>query len=157
MSLCPALVLDEVLRRAGQGALRRGEVGPIRWAMQRTPPIPSDCQWCMFLRNHDELTLEMVTPEQRAAMYGWYAPDPRMRANVGIRRRLAPLLEKDKEMIDLSLQRAPKNYKKLVRLGSYGSWINQYLCGLSLRVTDLQGRTAVFPWIVQHTGRCSDP
>ena len=71
--------------------------------------------------------------------------------------RLAPLLEKDKEMIDLSLQRAPKNYKKLVRLGSYGSWINQYLCGLSVRVSDLQGRTAYFPWIQQHTGRCADP
>ena len=71
--------------------------------------------------------------------------------------RLAPLLDKDKEMIDLSLQRAPKNYKKLVRLGSYGSWINQYLCGLSVRVSDLQGRTAYFPWIQQHTGRCADP
>jgi phospholipid/cholesterol/gamma-HCH transport system substrate-binding protein len=71
--------------------------------------------------------------------------------------RLAPLLEKDKELLDISLQKAPGNFRKLVRLGSYGSWLNQYLCGLSLRVTDLQGRTAVFPWIRQDTGRCAEP
>ncbi len=71
--------------------------------------------------------------------------------------RLAPLLDEDKETLDIALQKAPKNYRKLVRLGSYGSWINQYLCGMSLRVTDLQGRTAYFPWIMQHTGRCSEP
>lgn len=71
--------------------------------------------------------------------------------------RLAPLLDQDKEYLDIALQKAPDNYRKLVRLGSYGSWINQYLCGLSLRVTDLQGRTAYFPWIIQHTGRCSEP
>lgn len=71
--------------------------------------------------------------------------------------RLAPLLEQDKETLDIALQKAPANYRKLVRLGSYGSWINQYLCGMSVRVTDLQGRTAHFPWIMQHTGRCSEP
>jgi len=71
--------------------------------------------------------------------------------------RLAPLLDQDKETLDLALQKAPKNYRKLVRLGSYGSWINQYLCGMSVRVTDLQGRTAYFPWIIQHTGRCAEP
>lgn len=71
--------------------------------------------------------------------------------------RLAPILDSDKETLDLALQKAPKNYRKLVRLGSYGSWINQYLCGMSVRVTDLQGRTAYFPWILQHTGRCSEP
>ena len=71
--------------------------------------------------------------------------------------RLAPLLDKDKEVLDIALQKAPKNYRKLVRLGSYGSWINQYLCGMSARVTDLQGRTAYFPWILQHTGRCAEP
>jgi phospholipid/cholesterol/gamma-HCH transport system substrate-binding protein len=71
--------------------------------------------------------------------------------------RLAPLLDDDKETLDIALQKAPKNYRKLVRLGSYGSWINQYLCGLSARVTDLQGRTAHFPWIMQHTGRCAEP
>ncbi len=71
--------------------------------------------------------------------------------------RLAPLLEQDKATLDIALQKAPANYRKLVRLGSYGSWINQYLCGMSVRVTDLQGRTAHFPWIMQHTGRCSEP
>jgi phospholipid/cholesterol/gamma-HCH transport system substrate-binding protein len=71
--------------------------------------------------------------------------------------RLAPLLEQDKETLDIALQKAPANYRKLVRLGSYGSWINQYLCGMSVRVTDLQGRTAHFPWIMQHTGRCAEP
>lgn len=71
--------------------------------------------------------------------------------------RLAPLLDDDKETLDFGLQKAPKNYRKLVRLGSYGSWINQYLCGMSFRVTDLQGRTAYFPWLMQHTGRCAEP
>jgi len=71
--------------------------------------------------------------------------------------RLAPLLDSDKAALDIALQKAPKNYRKLVRLGSYGSWINQYLCGMSVRVTDLQGRTAHFPWIMQHTGRCAEP
>jgi maltose alpha-D-glucosyltransferase/alpha-amylase len=68
-----------------------------------TPPIPaSGGQWSTFLRNHDELTLEMVSTEERAAMYGWYAGDPRMRANVGIRRRLAPLLDNSRKEIELA-------------------------------------------------------
>ncbi|TFV57879.1 MCE family protein [Mycobacterium sp. PS03-16] len=71
--------------------------------------------------------------------------------------RIAPQLEKDKPLLDISLQKAPGNYRKLVRLGAYGSWLNQYLCGLSVRVTDLQGRTAYFPWIKQDTGRCAEP
>lgn len=71
--------------------------------------------------------------------------------------RLAPLVEEDQERIDLMLQTAPKNYRKLVRLGAYGSWLNQYLCGMTFRVTDLEGGTAQFPWIVQHTGRCAEP
>lgn len=71
--------------------------------------------------------------------------------------RIAPELEKDKALLDISLQKAPGNYRKLVRLGAYGSWLNQYLCGLSVRVTDLQGRTAYFPWIKQDTGRCAEP
>lgn len=71
--------------------------------------------------------------------------------------RVAPLLDKDKALLDIALQKAPDNYRKLVRLGAYGSWVNQYLCGLSFRVTDLQGRTAVFPWIKQDTGRCAEP
>ena len=73
--------------------------------------------------------------------------------------RVAPLLanEDDKARLDLALQKAPGNYRKLVRLGSYGSFINQYLCGLNVRVTDLQGRTAYYPWIIQNTGRCGEP
>ncbi len=82
-------------------ALREELAAPIADAIADTPPIPQGTQWGTFLRNHDELTLEMVTPEQRAAMYGWYAPDPRMRANVGIRRRLAPLLDSSRPEIEL--------------------------------------------------------
>ncbi|CCH78815.1 Trehalose synthase [Nostocoides japonicum T1-X7] len=82
-------------------ALREQKAAPIVDILADTPPIPSGTQWGTFLRNHDELTLEMVTPEQRAAMYGWYAPDPRMRANVGIRRRLAPLLDNSRPEIEL--------------------------------------------------------
>jgi maltose alpha-D-glucosyltransferase / alpha-amylase len=67
-----------------------------------TPPIPRGAQWSTFLRNHDELTLEMVSTEERASMYGWFAPDPRMRANIGIRRRLAPLLDNSRKEIELA-------------------------------------------------------
>ncbi len=70
--------------------------------MRRTPPIPENCQWCTFLRNHDELTLEMVTPEEREWMWEQYAPEPRMRINLGIRRRLAPLLDFDRRKIELA-------------------------------------------------------
>ncbi|MFN8101434.1 MAG: MCE family protein [Mycobacterium sp.] len=71
--------------------------------------------------------------------------------------RLAPLLDDGKPTLDLGLQKAPANYRKLLRIGSYGSWINQYLCGMSVRVTDLHGRTAYFPWIKQDVGRCGEP
>lgn len=73
--------------------------------------------------------------------------------------RLAPQLsnETDLARLDLALQKTPQNYRKLVRLGSYGSWLNLYLCGISIRVTDLQGRTAHFPWVIQNTGRCAEP
>src|SRR5215469_17072537 len=66
-----------------------------------TPPIPDNCQWAMFLRNHDELTLEMVTDEERDYMYRTYARDREMRINLGIRRRLAPLLENDRPRIEM--------------------------------------------------------
>ena len=82
-------------------ALREERAAAIIDVLADTPEIPAHGQWGTFLRNHDELTLEMVTPEQRAAMYGWYAPDPRMRANVGIRRRLAPLLDNSRPEIEL--------------------------------------------------------
>ncbi|MGV0741899.1 MCE family protein [Mycolicibacterium sp. XJ870] len=70
--------------------------------------------------------------------------------------RLAPNLAESKDHLDVGLQKAPQNYRKLARLGAYGSFFNYYLCGVALRVSDLQGRTAVFPWIKQETGRCSD-
>ncbi len=82
---------------------------------------------------------------------------PPLAGTVAQLNRTATLLDADKATLDIALQKAPKNYRKLVRLGSYGSWINQYLCGMSVRVTDLQGRTAYFPWIMQHTGRCAEP
>jgi phospholipid/cholesterol/gamma-HCH transport system substrate-binding protein len=85
------------------------------------------------------------------------AARPPLAGSVDQLARLAPLLDDDKATLDIALQKAPQNYRKLVRLGSYGSWINQYLCGMSVRVTDLQGRTAYFPWIMQHTGRCAEP
>lgn len=74
---------------------------PITDIMERTPAIPETCQWAIFLRNHDELTLEMVTDAERDYMYRAYAPEPIMRINVGIRRRLAPLLGNDRRRIEL--------------------------------------------------------
>jgi maltose alpha-D-glucosyltransferase/alpha-amylase len=82
-------------------ALREERAAPIVDIMRDTPDIPAGAQWGTFLRNHDELTLEMVTTEERAAMYGWYAPDPRMRANIGIRRRLASLLDNSRAELEL--------------------------------------------------------
>lgn len=82
-------------------ALRDQQAEPIIEAMEHTPAIPNGTQWGTFLRNHDELTLEMVTPAEREAMLGWYAPDSRMRANVGIRRRLAPLLDNSRSELEL--------------------------------------------------------
>ncbi len=74
---------------------------PIVEILQQTPPIPQTCQWAVFLRNHDELTLEMVTDEDRDYMYRMYAQDPRARINLGIRRRLAPLLGNHRRRIEL--------------------------------------------------------
>ncbi len=74
---------------------------PITDILNLTPPIPENCQWAMFLRNHDELTLEMVTDEERDYMYRMYASDRPMRINLGIRRRLAPLLGNDRRRIEL--------------------------------------------------------
>ncbi len=74
---------------------------PIVEIMRRTPPIPENCQWALFLRNHDELTLEMVTDDERDYMYEKYAEEPMMRINVGIRRRLAPLMQNSRERIQL--------------------------------------------------------
>ena len=83
-------------------AIRKGDPTPIHWIMAQTPEIPEGTQWCTFLRNHDELTLEMVTEEERQWMWNEYAPDPRMRLNLGIRRRFAPLLDNDHRKIMLA-------------------------------------------------------
>lgn len=74
---------------------------PLVEIMQQTPDIPASCQWAIFLRNHDELTLEMVTSKERDYMYSTYAADPRARINLGIRRRLAPLMDNDMDRIKL--------------------------------------------------------
>ncbi|HLX50152.1 MAG TPA: maltose alpha-D-glucosyltransferase, partial [Streptosporangiaceae bacterium] len=82
-------------------AIRREDARPIVDILEQTPPIPANAQWGLFLRNHDELTLEMVTDEERDYMWAEYAKDPRMKANIGIRRRLAPLLENDRNQLEL--------------------------------------------------------
>ncbi len=82
-------------------ALRQEDRLPITDIMAQTPDIPPNCQWGLFLRNHDELTLEMVTNDERDYMYFAYSADPRMRINVGIRRRLAPLVDNNRRRIEL--------------------------------------------------------
>jgi maltose alpha-D-glucosyltransferase/alpha-amylase len=82
-------------------ALAREYVGDIVSILRDTPPIPESCQWGIFLRNHDELTLEMVSDEDRAFMWDFYAPEPGARLNLGIRRRLAPLLGNDRRALEL--------------------------------------------------------
>jgi maltose alpha-D-glucosyltransferase/alpha-amylase len=82
-------------------AVRQEDALPIVEIMRQTPDIPPNTQWALFLRNHDELTLEMVTDDERDYMYSAYAADPQMRLNVGIRRRLAPLLEYNRPLIEL--------------------------------------------------------
>jgi maltose alpha-D-glucosyltransferase / alpha-amylase len=82
-------------------AIRQEDRHPITEILRQTPDIPESCQWGLFLRNHDELTLEMVSDEERDYMYQAYAADPRMRINVGIRRRLAPLVENSRRRIEL--------------------------------------------------------
>jgi len=82
-------------------ALKLEDRKPVTEILQQTPEIPTSCQWCLFLRNHDELTLEMVTDVERDYMYDTYAQDKTMRLNLGIRRRLAPLLDNDRRRIEL--------------------------------------------------------
>src|SRR5581483_1085601 len=82
-------------------SVRRDQRYPITEILAQTPEIPEGCQWGIFLRNHDELTLEMVTDEERDYMYSEYAKDPRMRRNIGIGRRLAPLGDNDRRVAEL--------------------------------------------------------
>ena len=82
-------------------AIAREDRFPISDIMRQTPPIPEPCQWAVFLRNHDELTLEMVSDSERDFLWQTYASDRRARLNHGIRRRLAPLLERDRRRVEL--------------------------------------------------------
>ncbi len=82
-------------------ALQQEDRHPITEILNQTPDVPDVCQWALFLRNHDELTLEMVTDEERDYMYRAYAADPQMRLNIGIRRRLAPLMENSRRRMEL--------------------------------------------------------
>lgn len=82
-------------------ALAQEDRFPVTDILRQTPEIPSNCQWAIFLRNHDELTLEMVTDRERDYLWNYYASDKRARINLGIRRRLAPLLERDRRRIEL--------------------------------------------------------
>jgi maltose alpha-D-glucosyltransferase/alpha-amylase len=82
-------------------SVRREQRYPITEILARTPEIPNGCQWGIFLRNHDELTLEMVTDDERDYMYAEYAKDPRMKRNIGIGRRLAPLVDNDRRVAEL--------------------------------------------------------
>ena len=82
-------------------AIKKEDRHPITEIMRETPSIPANCQWGLFLRNHDELTLEMVTDDERDYMYREYATDSRMKLNLGIRRRLAPLMDNDRRKIEL--------------------------------------------------------
>jgi len=82
-------------------ALNQADSTPIHWALDQLPDIPENCQWGTFLRNHDELTLEMVSKSERQFMWDAYSPDHRYRINLGIRRRLAPLMENDRRKLEL--------------------------------------------------------
>src|SRR5438132_9381791 len=82
-------------------ALRQEDRHALTDILRQTPDIPDNCQWALFLRNHDELTLEMVTDVERDYLWSAYAADPRTRLNLGIRRRLAPLMDNDRRKIEL--------------------------------------------------------
>ena len=128
-------------------ALRREERHPITEILAQTPAIPDNCQWGIFLRNHDELTLEMVTDEERDYMYAEYANDPRMKINVGIRRRLAPLLDNDRRVAELfhallySLPGSPVMY--------YG---DEILMGDNIYLGDRDGVRTPMQWTPDRNG-----
>ena len=127
--------------------LRREEARPIVEILEQTPDIPDNAQWGIFLRNHDELTLEMVTDEERDYMYTEYAADPRMKMNVGIRRRLAPLLDNNRRVIELfhallfSLPGSPVMY--------YGDEIGM---GDNIYLGDRDGVRTPMQWTIDRNG-----
>jgi len=120
---------------------------PIVDIMRQTPEIPEKSQWAIFLRNHDEMTLEMVTDRERDFMYGVYANDPRARINVGIRRRLAPLMENDRRRIELmtgllmSMPGTPIMY--------YGDEIGM---GDNIYLSDRDGVRTPMQWSIDRNG-----
>lgn len=128
-------------------ALRQETRRPVVDIIEQTPEIPEDCQWCLFLRNHDELTLEMVTDAERDYMYKEYAKDPRMKINVGIRRRLAPLLDNSRRRMELlnailfSLPGSPIIY--------YGDEIGM---GDNIYLGDRNGVRTPFQWSIDRNG-----
>jgi maltose alpha-D-glucosyltransferase / alpha-amylase len=135
-------------------AVRRESRRPITEILAQTPQLPAGCQWGTFLRNHDELTLEMVTDEERDYLYSEYATDPRMRLNAGIRRRLAPMVANDRNQIELftslllSLPGSPVIY--------YGDEIGM---GDNVYLGDRDGVRTPMQWSVDRNGgfsRC-DP
>ena len=128
-------------------ALAREDRFPITDIMRQTPQIPDNCQWAIFLRNHDELTLEMVTDSERDYLWQTYATDRRARLNLGIRRRLAPLLERDRRRIELmnclllSMPGAPVVY--------YGDEIGM---GDNIRLGDRDGVRTPMQWSPDRNG-----
>jgi maltose alpha-D-glucosyltransferase/alpha-amylase len=128
-------------------AVRREQRFPITEILAQTPELPEQCQWGIFLRNHDELTLEMVTDEERDYMYAEYATDPRMRKNLGIRRRLAPLVENDRRVAELlyglllSLPGSPVLY--------YG---DELLMGDNIYLGDRDGVRTPMQWTPDRNG-----
>ncbi len=128
-------------------ALAREDRFPITDIMRQTPQIPDNCQWAIFLRNHDELTLEMVTDSERDYLWQTYATDRRARINLGIRRRLAPLLERDRRRIELM------NYLLLSMPGTpviyYGDEIGM---GDNIRLGDRDGVRTPMQWTPDRNG-----
>ena len=128
-------------------SLKKEDTTSIREIMGRLPEIPSFGQWCTFLRNHDELTLEMVTDEERAFMYGVYAPKEEMKMNVGIRRRLTPLLDNDRRSLELL------NSVLLALPGSpilyYGDELGM---GDNIKLFDRNGVRTPMQWNAGHNG-----
>ena len=128
-------------------ALAREDRFPITDIMRQTPQIPDNCQWAIFLRNHDELTLEMVTDSERDYLWQTYATDRRARLNLGIRRRLAPLLERDRRRIELM------NYLLFSMPGTpviyYGDEIGM---GDNIRLGDRDGVRTPMQWSPDRNG-----
>ncbi|MGH8115500.1 MAG: maltose alpha-D-glucosyltransferase, partial [Rhodanobacteraceae bacterium] len=128
-------------------ALAQEDRFPITDILRQTPDIPSNCQWAVFLRNHDELTLEMCTDKERDYLWRQYAADSRARLNLGIRRRLAPLLERDRRRIELM------NYLLLSMPGTpviyYGDEIGM---GDNIHLGDRDGVRTPMQWSIDRNG-----